>query len=188
MWPVRVSNPEPLTYESGALPTALRGPTILISRKHNTPYHPPVTTNGETMSEIEMNKHLGIIFLRIILDIEHLSHIERKPCHRINVMRKLKFVLDRKSPQTFIFWFIRTLTEYADFVWANCTQHEANELEKNSNRGGMNCDRSFCIPKLVGKHWPQEGLSTNSPCSIKCVLAYVQPLYVHLCHLKPVPT
>ena len=26
MWPVRVSNPGPLTYKSGALPTALRGP------------------------------------------------------------------------------------------------------------------------------------------------------------------
>ena len=26
MWPDMVSNPEPLTYESGALPTALRGP------------------------------------------------------------------------------------------------------------------------------------------------------------------
>ena len=26
MWPDRVSNPRPLSYESGALPTALRGP------------------------------------------------------------------------------------------------------------------------------------------------------------------
>ena len=26
MWPDRVSNPGPLTYESGALPTALRSP------------------------------------------------------------------------------------------------------------------------------------------------------------------
>ena len=26
MWPDQVSNPEPLIYESGALPTALRGP------------------------------------------------------------------------------------------------------------------------------------------------------------------
>ena len=26
MWPEYVSNPGPLTYESGALPTALRGP------------------------------------------------------------------------------------------------------------------------------------------------------------------
>ena len=29
MYPGRVSNPGPLTYESGALPTALRGPATL---------------------------------------------------------------------------------------------------------------------------------------------------------------
>ena len=29
MWPDRVSNPGPLTYESGALLTALRGPAYL---------------------------------------------------------------------------------------------------------------------------------------------------------------
>ena len=29
MWPDRVSNPGPLTYESSALPTALRGPAAL---------------------------------------------------------------------------------------------------------------------------------------------------------------
>ena len=29
MLPDRVSNPGPLTYESGALPTALRGPAIM---------------------------------------------------------------------------------------------------------------------------------------------------------------
>ena len=29
MWPGRVSNPEPLTYESAALPIALRGPAYI---------------------------------------------------------------------------------------------------------------------------------------------------------------
>ena len=40
MLPDRVSNPGPLTYESGALPIALRGPaiqnTMFISEKHVT--------------------------------------------------------------------------------------------------------------------------------------------------------
>ena len=49
MWPDRVSNPGPLTYESGALPTALRGPAC------STRYH--VTCNVYTgylaTSEIE---------------------------------------------------------------------------------------------------------------------------------------
>ena len=33
MLPYRVSNPGPLTYESGALPTALRGPTPGLGNK-----------------------------------------------------------------------------------------------------------------------------------------------------------
>ena len=33
MWPDRVSNTEPLTYESGALPTALRGPALYKENK-----------------------------------------------------------------------------------------------------------------------------------------------------------
>ena len=31
MWPGRVSNPGPLTYESGALPTALSGSALTVS-------------------------------------------------------------------------------------------------------------------------------------------------------------
>ena len=30
MWPDRVSNPGPLTYESGGLPIALRGPAYIF--------------------------------------------------------------------------------------------------------------------------------------------------------------
>ena len=33
MWPDRVSNPGPLTYESGALPIALRGPACCFRTK-----------------------------------------------------------------------------------------------------------------------------------------------------------
>ena len=34
MWPDRVSNPGPLTYESGALPNALRGPAHTDGKRH----------------------------------------------------------------------------------------------------------------------------------------------------------
>ena len=34
MWPGRVSNPGPLTYQSGALPTALLGPTQNYERTY----------------------------------------------------------------------------------------------------------------------------------------------------------
>ena len=50
---------------------------------------------------------------------------------RINVMRKLKFQLDRKSLQIIYLSFIRPIFEYGDIIWNNqCAQYEANELEK----------------------------------------------------------
>ena len=38
MWPDRVSNPGPLTYEPGALPTALRGPAFMKNNRQFIPY------------------------------------------------------------------------------------------------------------------------------------------------------
>ena len=50
---------------------------------------------------------------------------------RINVMRKLKFLLDRHSLVEIIYIsVIRPRLEYADVVWNNCTRYEVNPLEK----------------------------------------------------------
>ena len=63
---------------------------------------------------------------------DHLELVKTKAWHRINIMRRLKFQLDRKSLQTTYISFIRPLLEYADVVWDNCTQQEANDLENQS--------------------------------------------------------
>ena len=60
MLPDRVSNPGPLTYESGALPIALRGPvpTVVIWPKYclkgckSRVIHPPVPFHSKPGSEI----------------------------------------------------------------------------------------------------------------------------------------
>ena len=51
MLPDRVSNPGPLTYESGALPIALRGPAVMVG-KANTGI---VLTNTTFISFISYN-------------------------------------------------------------------------------------------------------------------------------------
>ena len=45
MWPDQVSNPGPLTYESGALPTALRGPAFHGKTKVVAKYSFPCKSN-----------------------------------------------------------------------------------------------------------------------------------------------
>ena len=85
------------------------------------------------INEVMSHKHLGIILTNDCNWHEHIEHIKAKAWNRINVMRKLKFKLDRKSLQTMYFSFIRPVLEYADAIWNNCTQYESNELEKIQN-------------------------------------------------------
>ena len=85
------------------------------------------------INEVTSHRHLGIIFSSDCTWHEHLEQIKTKAWARINVMRKLKFKLDRKSLQTIYFSFTRPLIEYADVEWNNCTQYEVNELEKIQN-------------------------------------------------------
>ena len=103
---------------------------LLFSRKHNKPLHPPLSMNQQQINEVDMHKHLGLTFTCDATWPAHLTEIKSKAWYRINIMRQLKFVLDRSSLQSIYFSFIRPVLEYADVVWDNCTQYEANELEK----------------------------------------------------------
>lgn len=115
--------------------------SIIFSRKQNKPYHPPINMDQHQINQVNSHKHLGIIFSSNCTWHDHLEYIKAKAWHRINIMRKLKFILDRNSLQTIYISFIRPVLEYADVVWNNCTQYEANELEKNSKRGCSNSNR-----------------------------------------------
>ena len=60
----------------------------------------------------------------------HIDYIKEKSLNRLNLLRSLKFTLNRQSLQKIYFTFIRPILEYADVVWDNCTQQQQNELEK----------------------------------------------------------
>ena len=106
---------------------------LLFSRKINKPFHTPIIMNNQVISEVAVHKHLGLTFTNDCTWYEHLAQIKTKAWQRIKIMRKLKFLLTRKSLHTIYFSFIRPLLEYADVVWDNCTQYEVDELEKIQN-------------------------------------------------------
>ena len=107
--------------------------SIILSRKTNKPLHPPLIMDQQVINEVTSHKHLGLIFSNDCNWHEHIDYIKSKAWSRINIMRKLKFQLDRKSLETIYISFIRPLLEYVNVVWANCTQYESEELEKIHN-------------------------------------------------------
>ncbi|MEW8191406.1 MAG: reverse transcriptase family protein [Candidatus Thiodiazotropha endolucinida] len=107
--------------------------TLLISRKLNKPLHPPLFMQNHLISEVDSHKHLGLYFSNDCTWHQHINHITVKAWARINIMRKLKFKLDRKSLETIYTAFIRPLIEYGDIIWDNCSQYEKQELDKIQN-------------------------------------------------------
>ena len=82
------------------------------------------------INEVSSHKHLVVFLSNDCTWHEHMEYIKSKAWKRVNVMRKLKFILDRRSLQTIYLTFIRPLLEYANVVWDNCTLYEINVLEK----------------------------------------------------------
>ena len=107
--------------------------SLLISRKINWQNHPPLFMQNVQIEEVDFHKHLGIYFTNDCSWHQHIDYIKDKAWCRINIMRKLKFKLDRKSLETIYLVFIRPLLEYGDIIWDNCSQYEKNELDKIQN-------------------------------------------------------
>ena len=89
----------------------VKNETMLLTCKHNKLYHPPLFMQNHQATEVESHKHLGIHFASDSTWHQHIDYIKQKAWLRINIMRKLKFKLDRKALETFYLVFIRPILE-----------------------------------------------------------------------------
>ena len=104
--------------------------SLLFTRKINRVIHPTLYLSDVPIKEVSAHKHLGLYFSERCDWQAHIDYIQEKAWCRINFLRQLKFTLDRKSLEKVYFTFIRSLLEYADVFWDNCTQQQSNALEK----------------------------------------------------------
>ena len=107
--------------------------SIIMSRKSNKNRHPSIYMQNHQILEVDFHKHLGLHFSNDCMWHQHINYVKEKAWFRINVIRKLKYKLDRKSLETIYMAFIRPLLEYGDVIWDNCTQYQKNELDKIQN-------------------------------------------------------
>ena len=103
--------------------------TMTISRKLNKPHQPNLIMNNTIISTVTEHKHLGLQLSDDGNWNKHIDMITKKAFSRVNILRKFKFILDRKTLETIYITFIRPLLEYADVVWDTKTQILINKLE-----------------------------------------------------------
>ena len=74
--------------------------SLLISPKTNKDRHPPIFMRNHKIVEVDSHKHLGIVLSSECSVHEHIKYITDKAWNGINITRKLKFKLGRKSLET----------------------------------------------------------------------------------------
>jgi hypothetical protein len=70
---------------------------MIISRKIEPQFHPPLYSNNVPIKNVTTHKHLGLTFSNDGSWTTHINEIITKASSRLNIVHKLKFKVDRKS-------------------------------------------------------------------------------------------
>ena len=112
---------------------AAKTQSMILTLKRNSPYHPPLYMNGLAITETSSHKHLGLTFTNNCNWNEHINNITAAAWTRLNLLRTLKFKINRHALQKMYISFIRPLLEYSDAVWDNATAESKKQLEAVHN-------------------------------------------------------
>ena len=85
--------------------------------------------NGTDLENVDSHKHLGLLLTRRLNWSPHINYLLTSVSKISDVLKMLKYKLDRKSLETIYFAFIRPKLEYASQVWDNCNKEDCDSLE-----------------------------------------------------------
>lgn len=104
--------------------------SMIFSRKNKPPNHPDLFFNNVKVTKVPTHKHLGITFKSDGKWDVHINNIITKANKKLVLLRKLKYLLDRKSLQNLYFAHIRPILEYGNTIWCNCTEELSDQIEE----------------------------------------------------------
>ncbi len=102
---------------------------LLFSLKSNNPVHPPLVFSNSHINTVTEHKHLGLTISKSGVWHVHIDSIVKKSWQKINILKGLKFRIDRLALEKMYLSFIRPLLEYSSIVWDNCTNGDKEKLE-----------------------------------------------------------
>jgi hypothetical protein len=103
--------------------------SMIFSLKRLRPNHPPLFFNNNEIQEVFNHKHLGVTLLSNLTWTAHIINIHEKASKRLNLLKGLKFKLNRKTLSNLYKCLIRQLLKYADVLWDGCSDNESYLIE-----------------------------------------------------------
>ena len=102
---------------------------ITFSTKRNSIAYPPLYLNNVELATVDSHSHLGLTLTKNLSWKEHINKVVLKAMRRVNIIKRLKFFLGRKSLTHIYITMIRPILEYGCILYDNCTRQESELLE-----------------------------------------------------------
>ena len=103
--------------------------SIIFSLKLNKPDHPALLMDGACIIEVESHAHLGLIFQNNMSWRSHIHNIFEKASKRLNMLKLIKYKVNRSTLTCLYKSLIRPLMEYGDVIWDNCSEIDSKLLD-----------------------------------------------------------
>ena len=104
--------------------------TKLMTCSYKSKAHPDICFNDVVLADIDNHKHLGLTLSKDMTWSAHVTNILKSVSPMADVLKSLKYKVDRKSLETIYFSFIRPKLEYGSYIWDNCSKQDTEQLEK----------------------------------------------------------
>ena len=91
--------------------------------------HPPIFFDNSLLTETKSHKHLGLTITANLSWTLHIDTILKSVAKMNDVMKGLKYTLDKTTLEQIYFSFIRPKLEYGSHIWDNCNGTDSQRLE-----------------------------------------------------------
>ena len=101
---------------------------MTISFKKRNPE--PLQFDHKNLDDVSEHKHLGLTLSSNLTWSSHINNIISEATRMSDVLKRLKYDLDRSTLEKIYFSFIRPKLEYAAHIWDNCSKKDSDKLEQ----------------------------------------------------------
>ena len=88
-----------------------------------------LSIGGCDIEEVDIYTHLGLILQNNMSWNSHIFSIYEKASKRLNLLKSLRFKIDRSTLVCLYKSLIRPIMEYGDLIWDNCSAGNSELLE-----------------------------------------------------------
>ncbi|CAG2205733.1 unnamed protein product [Mytilus edulis] len=129
---------------------------LIISKKKQIPHYPPLILNNVNIKRVTCHKHLGLILNDKLSWTDHIADICKKCHNKLNTILRMRHILPRLCIEKLYKTFVRSLLDYADVIYDNCTSADSANIEHVQRRaciistGAIRVTKHVTLLKEVG--------------------------------------